>query len=95
MTNALVLTYAKNLKTQSELPQCATAQALVDWCIRRARSMGGQLYFLIDQMNALDTDPDSLNSVSIDERQQCAKFIAQSLQVPCVRQHQSIRHIGP
>ena len=39
--------------------------------------MEEQLYCLIVQINALDTDSESvdLNSVSMEERQQCAKLI--------------------
>jgi len=76
LKSALVLTYAGDLETQSKFLKCATGQALVNWCIMRATSMQEELYFLIDQMNALDTDVDSLNSVSLEERRQCAKLIA-------------------
>ena len=38
--------------------------------------MGEALYFLIDDVNAHDTDPESLDSVSIEERQQCARLVA-------------------
>ena len=76
LKDALVLTYAGDLEAQSELVQCATGQALVRWCINRAATMGEELYFLIDEVDALDADPGSLDLVSMGERQQCARLIA-------------------
>ena len=59
LKDALALTYAGDLEAQSEFLQCATGQALVRWCIDRAATVGEALYFLIDDVNALDTDPKS------------------------------------
>lgn len=66
LKSALVLTYAGDLQTQTQFLQCTTDRSLVDWCIERPTSIEEELYFLIDQMNALDTDSDSLNSVSVN-----------------------------
>jgi len=76
LKNALVLTYAGDLETQCELLKYTRGQALVRWCTLRATSVGERLYFVIDQLNALDTGSESLDSVSVQERQQCAKLIA-------------------
>ena len=37
--------------------------------------MGEELYFLIGDINALGTDPESLDWMSMEERQQCAGFV--------------------
>jgi len=49
LKKALVLTYAGDLETQCELFQHTTGQALVDWCVLRATSIGERLCFVIDQ----------------------------------------------
>ena len=55
-----MLTYAGDPGAQSKFVQYATGQALVRWCVNRAAAVGEGLYFLIDEVDALDTDSESL-----------------------------------
>ena len=70
LKDALALTYAGDREAQSEILQCATGLSPVGWCINRAATVGEELYFLIDDINALDTDPEVLDSASMEEWQQ-------------------------
>lgn len=70
LKDALALTCAGDREAQSEILQCATGLSPVGWCINRAATVGEELYFLIDDINALDTDPETLDSASMEEWQQ-------------------------
>ena len=76
LKDALVLTYSGDPEAQSGFLQYTTAQALVRWCIDQAAVVGEKLYFLINEIGALDTDPESLDSVSVEDRQQSARLNA-------------------
>lgn len=56
---------------------CRTPTQLVEWCVKRSTSKKReQLFFVVDQINVLDTDSDSVNSVSSRTREECADLLA-------------------
>jgi hypothetical protein len=65
-----VLTYARDIEVS-----CAAQLGLVDWTVQRTGLLGDELYFIIDQINALDTDPEWLESAPADDGRRYAKPI--------------------
>ena len=73
LKKALVLTYTGRRAEQAEILACPDDESLLAWCNR----LGSPRYFVIDQMNALDTREEILDSVDANVRTKYAAYIAQ------------------
>ena len=73
LKKALVLTYTGKRTEQAEILACPDDESLLAWC----NEVEDPLYFVIDQMNALDTREETLDSVDPVVRTKYATYIAQ------------------
>ena len=69
---ALLLTFAGKRALQEEILACSDDKTLVGWCT----NIKDKLYFIVDQINALDTCEEALDSVSKRSREKCSNYIA-------------------
>lgn len=79
LKDGLALTYAylDDKEALRDCLRCSTATELVEWCVKRSTSKKRErLFFVVDQINVLDTDPDAINSVSSRTREECADLLA-------------------
>ena len=69
---ALLLTFAEKRALQEEIPECSDDKTLVHWCT----NIKDKLYFIVDQISALDTCEKALDSVSKRSREKCSHYIS-------------------
>jgi hypothetical protein len=78
LRDGLALTYAyfNDHEALRGCFRCTTASELVNWCLLRSYQ-AETLYFIVDQINALDTDIEVIDSVPIARRQECTNMLGQ------------------